>query len=179
MSETLLLVNGSRRRRRRSIRGFRRNPISRMLPGGVGALIGKAATGAVGALAVNAAVNHSPLPVSVTTGYAGYAMRGIVAALLGTMGRRLPVIGKYAHDMAVGSLTVTIADALRVTLAPMVPQVNLSGTGFYSPGFIANNRPQLEGANFADPSDTAAGMALSGSKVSPGKVGMYSRLRSV
>lgn len=161
--------NGNNASRRATRMGYRRNPT--MFAGGaIGGLFNEALWGAAGALTVNALINHSPLPFQLKSGFGGFALRGLGAIVLNTFGRRIG-LGANARKMALGSLTVTMTDLTRVTLAPMVPGVNLSGLGFYSPAMLAT-RPALPGnANQAGRMGNVT--QLSGAKVGNGKLGMF------
>jgi hypothetical protein len=151
---------------------FRRNPIGL---GGTGALLADAAWGAAGALTVNLVVNQAPIPATLNSGLGGFATRGLAAVLLGMLGRKMG-FGARAHKMALGSMTVTLTDLTRSTLAPMFPAVNLSGLGFYSPAMLAT-RPALPyRANQAQPAIRALPgnvTALHGAKIGGGKLGMF------
>ena len=115
-----------------------RNPISF---GGtraqVNSLFKPALTGAVGALAVNGLINYLPLPDTLKAGRMIYATKAVLAVLLAMVGRNLPVIGRNAHQLAEGSLTVTLTD-LGKDLALAYGGMNLSGTGFLNPGYIVS-----------------------------------------
>lgn len=174
---SLLLVGNPRRRKGSKRRSSRR---SRLLSGfrasGIMSQLSQASIGAAGALAVNALVNHSPLPPQLRVGYGGFAVRGLAAILLGSFGRRF--IGPSAVTMANGALVVTIADAIRATVSPMIPGVNLSGMGFYSPGMVSAqprlpsgiNRASLPGGVNRPTLSLAGG---SGGKIGAGKLSMY------
>jgi hypothetical protein len=168
-------TNPRRRRRRNPMaRRYRRNMYRRNPNGILGAnfrnLLTDATWGAAGALTVNAIINHAPLPLALKAGYGGFAFKGLTAVMLGTFGRRMG-LGANASKMALGLLTVVMTDLIRVTLAPMVPAINLSGLGFYSPAMLAT-RPSLPGnANQAGRMGNVT--SLAGAKVGNGKLGMF------
>lgn len=157
-TETLFLINPRKRRkakrarkgvsvmakrRRRSRKtSYRRNPISL---GGLAPLFMRSATGAAGALAVNGIVSNAPLPDAMRTGNMIHLTKAAFAFVLNSFGPRLPIIGRYARDMAQGSLTVTLADFGRQMAAQQ--GVNLSGIGYVSPAAIVNrNLPYNAGS---------------------------------
>lgn len=106
----------------RRSRARKRNPIG----GGIGDLLTGALTGAVGALAVNAAYNYLPIPATMRSGYTGYAVKGAFAVALGVFGKRL--LGRRAVKAAEGSLVLTMSQA--IIQASAGTGVNL---GYYSP----------------------------------------------
>lgn len=116
-----------KRSRSRAARGSFARPMTLFLP---------AATGAVGALVVNGMVNYLPLPDALKAGRAIYLTRAALAVLLGLFGRRLPVIGPYATQLASGALVVTLAD-LGKDLA-FQSGFNLSGTGYIGPARVVS-----------------------------------------
>lgn len=145
---TVRLARRRRGRKTRTIRVYanprrrRRNPI------GLGGMFGNvthqlagAAKGAAGALAVNAIYNYVPLPAMLRTGYVGLATKVGIAMLLGTFGRRLPVIGGMAAEMSRGSLTVIATQVLSGLLANTglrLGDASYSGIGYYSPAEIVD-----------------------------------------
>lgn len=125
--------------RRRSMRGSFQKPLSLLTP---------AAIGAGGALAVNGLINYLPLPDQLKAGKMIYATRLGLAVALGVFGAKLPIIGKYASDMARGSMIVTMTDlGKELSLAS---GVNLSGTGYVGPAVIRSGaRPGIARPNVA------------------------------
>ena len=121
------------RERKRSRSMLARGSVSRPLT-----LLVPAAIGAGGALAVNGLVNHVPLPDALKLGRMIYVTRFGLAVLLGTFGKQLPVIGKYAGDMARGAMIVTMTD-LGKELS-LQAGVNLSGTGYVGPARVVSRR---------------------------------------
>lgn len=124
-----------RRRSRRTRSTYRRNPISLNM---LTPTLSRAATGAAGALAVNGIVSNSPLPDSMKTGNMIYLTKAAIAALLAAFGPKLPVVGRFARDMAQGSLTVTLTDFGKQFAAGQ--GINLSGVGYVSPANIVNGK---------------------------------------
>lgn len=113
-----------------SLGGLMRSPIATLKP----ALIG-----AVGATAVNTILARVPLPAMLMTGRTRYVTQGIAAILLGTVASRFAG-GATAAKMAEGSLTVTLHQALTDLAGGM--GVNLSGMGYYLPGYGVSAGPQ-------------------------------------
>lgn len=110
-------------------RGSVQRPLTLLVP---------AAIGAGGALAVNGLVNYVPLPDMLKTGRMIYLTRFGLAVALGVFGRQLPVIGRYATDMARGAMIVTMTD-LGKELS-LQTGVNLSGTGYVGPSRIVSRQ---------------------------------------
>lgn len=161
----------AKRRRRHSSARRHRNP-SRRRHGQRGMLnfrafaakpmqmITPALIGAVGAVAVNTVISRvfpMLLPVNLQamfmTGRVRYLTQGAAAIALGMIAQRLGVKASVAAKMAEGSLTVTLADAIRdLSLSMGMP---LGGMGYYLPGRgvmavpSASGRPgvQLNGMN--------------------------------
>lgn len=128
----------SRRRRRNPIaattvlRRRRRNPISLKSPL---SMVKNAAIAGSGALAVNAAVNYLPIPDMLKTGRMIYLTKFGLALALGTIGKRF--LGANAERMAEGAMTVLAATAINDFAANSLG-VNLSGAGYFSPGWRAS-----------------------------------------
>lgn len=128
----------ARRGARRLFGAFSRSGALNLLKAG--------AIGGAGAVAVDVAMGQVVgfLPPSMQqartpTGDANLGYFGIKAAIalgLGMYGSRLPVVGKYAGNMAEGALTVMAYQFMR----PMVP-ANLSLGAYFNPG--ATRRPAL------------------------------------
>jgi hypothetical protein len=137
---------GARSRKRRG--GSRRSSRGGGLSVGSGLSLLKAGVvGGAGAVLVDIGMGQvrSFLPASMATPadangqpqYGYFAAKALLSLALGTYGRRLPVIGKYAADMAVGGLTVMAYQFIR----PMVP-ASLS-LGYFNPA--PTQRPMLRG----------------------------------
>lgn len=127
-------VSTMAKRRRKSRRtSYRRNPLnlSGFMP-----MLTKSATGAAGALAVNGIVSNTPIPDSLKTGNMMHLTKAGIALALSVFGPKLPVIGRFARDMALGSLTVTLTDLGKQVAAGQ--GVNLSGLGYVSPAAMVN-----------------------------------------
>jgi len=116
------------KRRRRNPIGLarvakrRRNPIGSGA-GNIGGMMVNSLKGAVGSVAVNAAVSF--LPSTFNSGKMLYVTRAAAALLLGTVGQK--VAGKHARAMAEGALTVNFADALNSVVGGMLPGSQLHG----------------------------------------------------
>ncbi len=119
-----------RRVARRVSRRFRRNPFSLPSMAGAGGVVGLLKSGVVGgagAVLVDVGMGYTTkvLPASMSSpinadGSANWMYVGIKTALalaLGTAGRKLPVVGKVAGQMAEGALSVLAYQIMR----PMVP----------------------------------------------------------
>lgn len=120
------------RRRKRSkgralTRGSFRQPLTLLAP---------AATGAAGALLVNGIINYAPIPDQLKAGNVLYLTRAAIAVLLGIFGPRIPVVGPFARDAAVGSLIVTATDFGK--LIALQQGFNLSGLGYIGPARVVN-----------------------------------------
>jgi len=94
-------------------RSRRRNPIS--LGGGSMrpmALLKPAFIGALGATAVNTILGKLPLPAAAYDGKMRFVTRGVAAIALGMIASKLGAKSAVAAQMAEGSLTVTLHDAI-------------------------------------------------------------------
>ena len=117
----------ARRSIRRAVRRFHRNPLRLPSMGGMTGMLKSGVIGGAGAVLVDVGMGYASrvLPASMATpnnadGSANWAYVGVKTALalaLGTAGRKLPMIGKFAGQMAEGSLSVLAYQILR----PMVP----------------------------------------------------------
>lgn len=117
----------------------RRNPISRESFKRPLSLLAPVATGAAGALTVNAIMNYAPIPDTMKQGTTLYLTRAAVALLLGIFGPRIPVVGRYAREAAIGSLIVTATDFGK--LMALQSGFNLSGLGYIGPARVIPARP--------------------------------------
>lgn len=132
-------VMGKRRRRRS--RAFRRNPgtaVARRYGGGGSLFAGVSTAGVTGLLKSGAVMGGGAVAVDIGMGYASkvlpetmvspvntdgsanwgyFGAKTALALAVGIFGRRLPVIGRYAPQMAEGALSVIAYQLLR----PMVP----------------------------------------------------------
>jgi hypothetical protein len=135
-------------------RGSFNRPLSLLIP---------SAVGAAGALAVNAVVNYAPLPDALKAGNTVYLTRAGLALAIGMVGPRLPVLGRYASDMARGALIVTMTDFGKVLA--LQQNINLSGLGYIGPARVVQG-----------PSHWLRGpRGMSGAGV--GRAGMYINVR--
>lgn len=137
-----------------SIRGLVSSPLATLKP---------AMIGAIGATAVNTILGKVPLPATLMTGRMRYVTQGIAAVLLGTVASRFAG-GATAAKMAEGSLTVTLHQALTDIAGGM--GVNLSGMGYYLPGYGVSAAPAPTG-NAARLSGMGRYMTGPGSSVVP------------
>lgn len=122
---------------RRRHHARRRNPIS-MRGGNIGEMLMKGATGAVGAVAVNAITNY--LPAVVKSGNVMYVTRTALALLIGTVGTKFG--GKHARAMAEGALAVNFADLINSFAGGMLPGSQLHGVGGAYMGEYLSAMPQ-------------------------------------
>lgn len=136
---TIMSNPRKRHTKRRTVRARarRRNPISvgRLKPM---SLLTPALMGAVGAVAVNTILGKLPLPASATTGNMKYITQATAAMLLAVVGSKMGGKSAMMAQMAEGSLTVTLHQAI-VDLASGAG-MNLSGVsgmGYYLPGRTA------------------------------------------
>ena len=119
--------------KKRSVR--RRNPITlRGLPGKIADFAMPSLQGALGAIAVNTALNYVPmLPAVLTTGNGKYLTRAGTAVLLGVFGRK--VLGaKMANSLAVGAITVAAHDLILGMASNQFPNARLGDVGDYDSG---------------------------------------------
>lgn len=132
-----------RRRRRSASRGMRRSRRGRRgfsmrgAASGFMPLLKSGAVGGAGAVVVDVGMGYAMrfLPASLATPvdaagqpqYGYFGAKAALALLLGTYGRRLPVIGNYASRMAEGSLTVLAYQFMRPMAAGFMP------VGYFNP----------------------------------------------
>lgn len=150
---------------RRHRKHYRRNPIGSV--GGIGNLLMQSFQGAAGGVLVNTAFNYIPLPASLSTGNLRYIAKGALAILLGVAGRKV-MPAKLATNMAVGSLTITMHEAITGFAATMLPSVKLGGIGYYTGGYPASAIPMSRSA----PAPQTRGMAEYVRSGGMGEVGM-------
>jgi hypothetical protein len=130
-----MAAHSNPRRRRRSVRHharrimrrFHRNPMKLPNMGGVTGMLKNGLIGGAGAVFVDIGMGYTSkvLPATLATpnnadGSANWGYVGVKTALalaLGLFGRKVPVIGRAAGQMAEGALTVLSYQILR----PMVP----------------------------------------------------------
>jgi len=94
----------------------RRNPSMRGMFGDLGGQLMGAATGAAGAIGVDLAMTNLPLPAMLKTGRIRYLTAGAGAILLGMIAG-LAGFRRIGTDLARGSLTVTLRDAIKEVAA--------------------------------------------------------------
>lgn len=128
--------------RRTHRRARRRNPISLSKPMGI---LHPALIGALGATAVNTVFSQvgGMLPTVLTTGNAAYLTKGVLAFGLAMISDKLGMKGAMVNQMAEGSLTVTLHDAI-LSLANSAGITQLSGMGAYMPRQSIAYRPQVQ-----------------------------------
>lgn len=143
----------------RTVRRYKRNPST--APGAnITNMLMTSLQGAGGAIAVNTILNYIPLPDMLKTGNMKYLVRGAAAIMLGIAGRRV-LPARVATNMAIGSLTVTMHDAIREVAGNLIPGVTLGGVGYYTGGYPVTAAP----AALSAPAP-ARGRAMAG-------IGMY------
>lgn len=147
----------------------RRNPVARA--GGLlkkpMAMLTPALMGALGATAVNTILGKLPLPAKAMTGKMRYVTQAAAAIGLSMVAQKLGVKGALAAQMAEGSLTVTLHQAITETASGM--GMNLSGMGYYLPGAATSAVPSRS-ANSAPMALNGMGKYLTGpgsAKVTP------------
>lgn len=114
-------------RRRTVAVTYRRNPLPARAKGIVAENIKPAAIGAAGALALDVIVAKLPLPATLKTGPANYAIRAIGSIGLGMLAEK---VGKLKHETAVslarGGLTVVLHDAGKALMRAQFPALALA-----------------------------------------------------
>ena len=110
--------------KRRVSRRRRRNPIisARSVQG----QLKTAATGAVGALALDVALAYIPLPAAISGGIVGKVAKAAGAIGLGIVANKLGVSAANANRMAEGALTVQLHGIGKELLTQFAPGVALS-----------------------------------------------------
>lgn len=151
-------ANPIRRKRRLSgaisrVRRYRNNPIG----GNIGGMATQAFQGALGGIAVNTILNYIPLPAMLKTGNMRFVAQGAVAVLLALAGRKV-MPAKLASNMAVGSLTITMHDAIKEVASTMLPSVRLGGVGYYTGGYPTSVVP----AQLSAPARSAGTRSMAG-----------------
>ena len=132
------LSNPVRRYRRRSNpvrhhRHRRRNPTMRL--GGVTSTVMHAATGAVGAIAVDVAWGFMPIPAQFKTGATGTLAKAAVTLGLGMLASK--ALGRgMAEKATIGALTVQLYSFAKPMLAAAAPTI--PGLGYYGAGYALN-----------------------------------------
>ena len=108
----------------------RRNPALRPTLGNIGGQVMNAATGAVGALAVDAVMGqvNNFLPATLKTQYVYPIVKMGAAIGLGMVASR--VLPRHGAAMAMGSMTVTMRDFLKSMLPAGVAM------GYVNPGYV-------------------------------------------
>lgn len=137
-------------RRTRKSSARRRNPINLgAMTRKPMALITPALIGAVGAVGVNTFMSRivprilpANMQATFMTGRVRYLTQGLAAIGLGMIAQKVGVKAGTAAKMAEGSLTVTLADAIRDVAGQA--GVQLGGMGYYLPGRRAS--PPYSGA---------------------------------
>lgn len=144
--------------RRRVRRSRRRNPIvsARSVQG----QLKTAATGAVGALALDVALAYLPLPAAISGGIIGKVAKAAGAIALGIVANKVGVSAANANRMAEGALTVQLHGIGKELLAQFAPgvalsaYVNESGLGYtgsgWNPNFDVDNPDTMAGYIGAD-----------------------------
>lgn len=146
-ASSTVVVRTNPHKRRVHRRGRRRNPISLTHPMGI---LKPALVGAVGATAVNTALGYvgQYLPSSLMTGNMLIATRAVSAFLLGMVAGKLGVRGSTVTQMAEGSLTVTLHDAIMMLSGGFGMQLQgMRGMRMYMPGIQAGAPAKMAGLN--------------------------------
>ena len=114
-------------RRRAVAVTYKRNPLPARAKGIIAENIKPAAIGAAGALALDVIVAKLPLPATLKTGPASYALRAVGAIALGMIAEK---VGKLKHETAVslarGPLTVVMHDAGKSLIRAQFPALALA-----------------------------------------------------
>ncbi len=132
-----IMSNPRKRRTKRTAvraRARRRNPISmgRIKPM---SLLQPALIGAVGAAAVNTILGKLPIPASAMTGNMKYLTQAAAALALAVIGSKVGGKSALFAQMAEGSLTVTLHQALVEGAGNMGMNLSgINGMGMYLPG---------------------------------------------
>lgn len=135
---TALTIMANPRKRRSSVakrvhHRRRRNPISIGLSKNkIMGILTPALIGALGATAVNTILARLPIPAVAMTGKARYLTQAAAAIGLSMIASKMGVKGSTATQLAEGSLTVTLHQA--ITDVAQSAGMNLSGMGYYLPG---------------------------------------------
>ena len=69
-----------------------------------------------------------------------YVTQGIAGILLAVAGKKV-LPSSVAANMAVGSLTVTMHDAIKEIAGGLIPGIQLGGVGYYTGGYPATAVP--------------------------------------
>lgn len=156
-STALTIMSNPRKRRsvaKRTHSRRRRNPINlgtsqKKIMG----ILTPALIGALGATAVNTILARLPIPAIAMTGKARYLTQAAAAIGLSMIASKMGVKGTTASQLAEGSLTVTLHQA--ITDIATSAGMNLSGMGYYLPGVGVRGAIPSRAAN-------SAPMALNG-----------------
>lgn len=124
------------------------------------AMLTPALTGALGAIAVNTILSKLPIPASMNTGKMKYVTQGVAAIALAMIASKVGVKGAMAAQMAEGSLTVTLHDAIKDIASGF--GMNLSGMGYYLPGVGAGRAVPSRAANPGQMAMQGMGKYISG-----------------
>jgi hypothetical protein len=113
-------------------RRIRRNPMSAGRVG-VGAQVMNGLVGGAGGLLVDVVQGYIPVPAALATGYGPYVVKGALALLLGTVGRKF--LGNTAAKMGAGAMTIAAYGALKTATAGMLPGTTaVAGMGQFVTG---------------------------------------------
>lgn len=139
-----MYVSNPRRRKARSRRRYRRNPT---IKGIINSLVMPAASAAGGALALDFLWSYVPIPPAIKDGPMRHVAKGLGAVVLGQL---VGMVGnkRLGDTMAMGALTVTFHNAFKEMAAQYMPNVNLSGVGYYSAGANAGYDSGLGGVGY-------------------------------
>lgn len=124
------------------------------------AMITPALMGALGATAVNTILSKLPVPAAAMTGRMRYVTQAMAAIALSTVASKIGMKGSMAAQMAEGSLTVTLHQAITDIAGGM--GMNLSGMGYYLPGIGARSAIPSTAANPAQMAMRGVGKYMTG-----------------
>jgi hypothetical protein len=115
-----------------------------------------AAVGAAGALALDMGWGYLPIPASLATGPLAPVAR-IAGALALGYAAKFVAGDKYAEEVTVGAITVTVYDLAKTWMQANVPSVPLSayvgGMGYYSPARFSPMGVFVDGGSADDGGD--------------------------
>ena len=151
-STSITVMSNPKRRRRSASKRRRSNPSARSIMSKPFAMLTPALIGAVGATVVNTALAKLPVPATMNTGKMKYVTQAAAAIAMGFIASKVGVKGAMAAQMAEGALTVTLHNAITDVAGGF--GMNLSGMGYYLPGYGVQAVPSASG----NPGRLAGGM---------------------
>jgi hypothetical protein len=145
------------RRSRRTFRALHRRYSGGMMGSAVG-ILKAGAIGGIGAVSVDILMSYtkpflpasmqSPVNPDSSANFGYFGAKAALAVALGTFGRRLPVVGRFAGQMAEGAMTVLAYQLIRpmvpaTMLGYMNPAPTVRGTGAYVSGGGSAGQPRI------------------------------------